>query len=91
MKNFIDIDGNLIDSDSINCVTKIRENYGFELSTHARFEFRVEYGFSYLLFVESFKVGLFSNIPKSQVEKDNALQKLSNRRDEILKLIKSAE
>lgn len=93
MKEFIDIDGNLINRKSIKSVTVISEDYPmvFTFDPHGWFNFRVYYNNTSLSYTESFKIKYFSNKPKSQVEKDEAYKKLTLKREEILENIKLSE
>lgn len=93
MDKFINIDGNLINKDSIKSVTKICEDYPmvFTFSPHSWFEFYVHYDNKYLRFSESFRIKYFSNKPKSQYEKDEAYKKISRKREEILEKIRLSE
>lgn len=89
MSKFIDIDGNLIKRKSITNVTNISSLYPMVFgSNYANFEFYLEYDNKSLRFYESFRIGWFSNKPKSVIEKDCAYNTLVEKRNDILLKIK---
>lgn len=93
--NFVNIDGNIIDKKTVKSVSKIEENYpmviDFFTAPRGWFDFYVYCGNESVHYSESFRIGWFSNKPKSEFEKVEAFRKILEKKENILKLLEISE
>ena len=91
---YIDIDGAVVKKDTIVGVTKITVDGDmmFSFNPHNWFKFYVKFSDgTQIEYYEMFRVKLFSNKPKSEIEKQKAYNKIVGTRNEILRLINFTE
>lgn len=90
MKNqFVNIDGTIIKKDSITSITKIiiGGDNGSMFDPKEYYVFHVQYEGGSLRYTEWYEIYYWTRYSKSQIEKDDALRKITKKRNEILTIL----